>query len=95
MAAITASSTLDDIRKEYLANASYEEDGSESKCKAFITAARALLAFLPVAATGFGDDAMVQFSVTSVNDALKMAQRWLSGRATGRVTYVDFRDFRT
>lgn len=95
MATITASSTLKQIRQEYVANASYEEDASESKCKAFITAARALLPMLPVTATGFGGDAMVQFSVTSVQAALEQAKMWLNSRATGRVTFADFRDNRS
>lgn len=95
MSTITASSTLEELRQEYVANASYEEDNSVAKCKAFITAARALLVMLPATATGFGGEAMVQFQVGLTEKALESAKMWLHSRATGHVIHADFSNLRS
>lgn len=94
MSTITASSTLDEIRQEYVANASYEEDDSTTKAAAFITAARALLVMLPRVTIGHGGDSEVQFDVALIKLDLESARTWLGGRVTGSVRHVDFRDFR-
>ena len=43
MSTLTGSSSDDDVREAYDDNASYDEDASVAKAKAFITAARILL----------------------------------------------------
>lgn len=45
--AITASSTVDDARTEFLTNIDWEETGDTAKAKLFVTACKALLVLMP------------------------------------------------
>lgn len=100
MSTLTSSSTIAEIEAAYVDNASYVEDKDVAKCRAFITAARILLIKLPVSQAKAG--ASLTYSIDSVRDALKEAQKWLEDHSTDdddragpRVTRVDFRNFRT
>ena len=50
MSALTSASTLTDVQNAYVDNASYAEDASIAKAKAFVTACRILLLKLPAEA---------------------------------------------
>lgn len=47
MSTLSSTSTLDEIKAAYMDNASYEEDASVAKAKAFVTACRLLLMKIP------------------------------------------------
>lgn len=99
MASVTSSSTVAEIEAAFVDNGSYVEDQSVSKCRAFITAARALLIKLPTTATKGANT--LSFRVESVQKELERAQSWLEARDTtgddlpgpGN-TYADFRSSR-
>ena len=56
MSALSSSSTLVQVENAYDDNASYAEDESVAKCRAFLTACRILLRRMP-AQTGAAGDA--------------------------------------
>lgn len=95
MASITSSSTLPEIRAEYLETASYEEDGDVSKARRFITACRALLVMLPASAM-HQNLSQFSFSIEQITAELKAAQRYVAAASTtsGAVRHADFTDFR-
>ena len=99
MASVTSSSTVAEIEAAYIDNGSYVEDASASKCRAFITAARALLIRLPSTATKGANT--LSFNLENIKDELKSAQAWLEARDTTgddlpgpAVTYAQFRTSR-
>ncbi len=97
MSTLSSSSTLDEIYASYADNASYDEDGNLSKCKAFITACRLLLIKIP-ALVRSGNRHEVQMDVSQIADELERARRWqvasspTSGQAN--VIGISFADFR-
>ena len=97
MSTLTGSSTDAEVRASYDNNASYVEDNSTSKARAFITAVRILLQRTPSGMTK-GSNALT-FNVEVLQRQLKDAQEWLEARdITYRVgpdaTRPDFRRFR-
>jgi hypothetical protein len=72
--ALSASSTLAEIRQQYVANAGYAAAGSASMAADFIEAATALLVMLPT--TAESGQKTVGFSVASVEKAIQRAQQW-------------------
>jgi hypothetical protein len=99
---IDSSSTLEEVKASYIDNASYEEDGSVVKCRAFITACRILVLKMPRSA-GKGDASSV-FSTDLVQQELDNARKWLTangGTVTprngggGDVRHFDMRGFRS
>jgi hypothetical protein len=99
MATLSSSSTLEQIQAAYDDNASYFEDGSVPKAKAFVTACRLLLRQTPVA-TGTREGQLT-LRPELIQAEMKSAIEWLqandttAGRSGGpRVTSVSFEDFR-
>jgi hypothetical protein len=98
---LTSASTLAQVNAAYDDNASYEEDVSVAKAKAFITACRFLLRRVPKRAIqgGRGGGNEVEIDPAVVADAMKRAQQWLSTQpvsagGSGGAIYKDFRDIR-
>ena len=100
--AIDSTSTDAEVWAAYDDNASYEEDASPTKCRAFITACRVILRRRPATASrgtaGGGSQAM---SYESIKSELDSARDWLQshpdtvangGRAMAR--FASFEDFR-
>jgi hypothetical protein len=99
MSSLSSSSTLPQVEGAYDDNASYAEDSSPAKCKAFLTAARILLRRYP-RATANGST-HTQFSIDLVQNAIAAAEQWLESNdtaanpATGpRITRASFEQFR-
>ncbi len=100
MSTITSTSTLGQVQASYVDNASYAEDSSVAKCKAFITACRVLILRLP-AQTGTRE-AQLQLNPDLIQKEMKAAQEWLEGpgaalggtSAGPRVTRASFENFR-
>lgn len=80
MSSLSGSSTLAQVRAAYDDNASYEEDNSVSKCKAFITACRILLHRRPT--QGQFEDGLVQFDQRLIQRELEDARAWLRSSET-------------
>lgn len=98
MAAVDSSSTRDEVIAAIADNASYVEDGSVAKCKAFITAVRL---FLHVWAfeESRNDLASMRFNTAQLRLDLVEAQGWLernngSLAASGGVRQFSVADFR-
>lgn len=96
---LNSSSTFEDIEASYIDNASYAEDASVTKAKAFITACRILLLKLPAEGQqsnrfrGRFDENLKQIS-----NEMDEAKAWLSANDTtrqpGKVIHADFSNFR-
>lgn len=107
MSTLSAASTLTQVLAAYDDNASYYEDGSIPKCKAFITACRIILRRRPKraragGATGQGEE--IELDLVLIQKELDRAMEWLEA-AGGSVTpagtidaggymHADLRDFR-
>lgn len=63
------------VKQAYLDNASYAEENSVAKARAFETACRQLLLLLPQSATQMGAGT-VQFSVASIQAELDHVRQW-------------------
>jgi hypothetical protein len=81
VAILNGNSTLAEVRAAYDDNASYEEERSIEKTKAFITACRILLRRMPQGA-GIGGGGYISLSPSTIRDELRAAQRWLASNAT-------------
>lgn len=94
MSTLSSASTLEQIQAAYDDTASYEEDGSESKCRAFITAARMLLNRYPLEAAHAGGPSL-RLPVESIRAELNEARSWLSAHVSGgAVRMASFEEFR-
>jgi len=98
MSALSSASTIDEIKAAYADNASYEEDASASKAKAFVTACRLLLLKLPKMATTEGGRQQLMLNPELIQGEMERATNWLStssaGAASGGVKHVDLQGFR-
>ena len=96
MAAVTSSSTDQEVWDAYDNNASYEEDESASKAQAFITVCRVLLRRRPVQTSVDGTSA--SFDAPALQRALDDCRKWLALNNTsangGSVRHLDFRNLR-
>lgn len=98
MSTLNSSSTDAEVAASYDDNASYAEDNSVSKARAFITACRLLLRRRPSSLSQSGRS--VAFDAGLIRKEMDEAKDWLSDHsddeqdAGPRVTGVDFRDFR-
>src|SRR5215207_8957877 len=99
MSTLTSSSTLVEIENAYVDNASYEEDASVAKAKAFITAARILLLKLPEESGT--RESHLKLSKAEIAAQLEQARTWVAANDTGdsgssgpRVTLGSFEAFR-
>ena len=96
MSSLTSSSTLAEVEAAYDDNASYAEDGSVAKAKAFVTACRILLRRYPAEAGT--RESHVRLSPEELRRSVAEAQAWLRANdmttSAGRVTRVSFENSR-
>lgn len=100
MATLSGTSTVAEIETEWKANASYLEDDSPTKCRAFITAGKCLLLVLP-SSTVKGENSL-GFNIEEIGSHIREAERWLAAHPTAMATYLgpratraDFRNSRS
>ncbi len=99
MATLDDTSTDDEVRAALDANASYEEDRSVAKCRAYITAIRIRINRIPRASHDGKTDRSVEFDLKTLREEQKDARRWLAanrGLAGGsrRNRYASYKEFR-
>jgi len=106
MSTLTSSSSIDEIIASYADNASYEEDGSVTKARAFVTACRLLLLKLPKSASVGGGDRggghEMELEPRLIKEELAAAQQWVAlnastasdGSTRHTTSYSDFTNFR-
>lgn len=92
MSTLSSSSTLAEVQAAYDDNASYLEDDSVVKAKAFVTAVRILLRRTPSRAEK-GSNAQ-GWNHESLRKELEEARDWLEDENRPDVTYGDVRDLR-
>lgn len=99
MSTLSSSSTIAQIKASYDDNASYEEDASVSKAKAFITACRLLIRQTPTELAKASG--RVQIDVKLIQEEMNEARDFVSSYDTSdssgadtRVRHADFRNFR-
>lgn len=94
MSTLSSSSTIEEIIAAYDDNASYAEDGSVAKAKAFITAVRILLRFPKRERKGGASGAEHEFDPATLREELKDAQLYVEQNdETLSVLDVDFTEF--
>lgn len=85
MSDLSSSSSRDEVIAAYVDNASFEEDASLAKARAFITACRILLVKLPRRAeSGAGGGTAIELSPALVRDELARARAWLAANGGAR-----------
>lgn len=100
MSTLTSASTLAQIEAAYADNASYLEDASVAKCKAFITACTLLLQRTPSKAAHGGVGAeSVEINLDVLQKQIESARQWLvanGGASSGgaSVTFAGLEDYR-
>ena len=99
MSTLTSASTITAIEAAYLDNASYEEDASVAKAKAFVTACRFLLLKRPTESE-FAGTSRMRWTPELWQQEMKAAQAWLptqagASGATDNVSHPDFTYFRS
>lgn len=95
MSSLSSASTLAQVEAAYDDNASYAEDGSVAKAKAFVTALSILLRRSPAEAGT--RESHVRLSPELLYKQLTDARAWLQANDTGgspRVTRVSFENSR-
>lgn len=80
MSTLNAESTNEEVWESYDDNASFEEDSSPAKARAFITASNILLRRRPARSVVGGTD--IQFDAKAVIDQLAYCRTWLANNAT-------------
>ena len=94
MSTLSSSSTNDEVWNAYDDNASFEEDASLSKAKAFVTACRILLRRQPQRFAVDGQ--MGEFNASEISAEMQRAQVYIAeARGAGRSIYRDLRDQRS
>jgi len=95
MSTLSSSSTDAEVRAAYDDNASYEEDGSLAKAKAFVTAVRFLLRRQPKRfAAGGRDGEEIELDPRVLQDQLCSAQSYVAANSSTGIKHVSFEDFR-
>lgn len=100
MSSLTSSSTLAEIQASYIDNASYAEDGSVAKAKAFITACRVLLLKMPKSSNS--REAGATYNSDLILKEMEAAQAWVAandssptntsgGPSVSRLSFENFR----
>src|SRR4051812_46733326 len=99
MSTLSSSSTLTQVEAAYDDNASYAEDGSVAKAKAFITACRMLIRRLPAEAGT--RESHVRLNPDLIRKEMDEARAWVaandtssSGSSGPQVTLGSFENFR-
>lgn len=89
MSSLSSASTRAEVLAAYADNASYEEDASVSKCKAFITACRLLLSpkyLVSRAQHGGNAGELVEVQQDLIRDEMTQARKWLAANDTSSTT---------
>jgi hypothetical protein len=99
MSTLSSASTLAEIQAAYADNASYAEDASPAKARAFVTACRLLLVKLPKRAShGAGRAEEIELDLALIRGELADARKWLacyaSAAAGGAAVSFDLSGFR-
>lgn len=99
MSALNSNSSIREVLASYADNASYEEDGSVAKAKAFVTAIRIMLSWPKRERKGGGGGAEYEIDPVVLRDEMKMAQDYIAAYRTDdpspAVLDVDFSEFDT
>lgn len=100
MSTLSSTSTLAEIQAAYDNNASWFEDASTTKARAFATACRMLIRRMARrASTGGGTGEMVEMDLGLLRDEMNAAVEWLSANDSSRsgpsVRCVSLEDFRS
>jgi len=96
MSTLDSTSTLADIKAAYADNASYAEDGSTAKAKAFVTACRLLLIKIPKRTAK--DNSELEMDTKLIREEMDSANQWLAangGTGGPSVKYADTSNFRS
>ena len=99
MSTLSSASTLAQVEAAYADNASYAEDNSVAKARAFVTACRLLLKYPKRTGTPQAD---LETAIDLIQKEKKAAEDWLAAHDTGptstaagpRVTRVSFENSR-
>jgi len=98
MSDITGTTTFAELAAIYRANASYAEDNSISKARAFVSACNALLLDLPSRTTSGRGGHEIEFDVGQISAARDKAQVWINANESNatrpRVRHVDLSNYR-
>ena len=98
MSTLSSSSTTAEIQAAYDDNGSYEEDGSVTKCAAFITAVRLLIRRLVTEAAHGAERVRLDENLRQYRQELKHAQAWLAAQGgtdgAPRVRHRSLEEFR-
>lgn len=99
MSSLSSVSTDAEVWASYDDNASYEEDSSVTKARAFITACRILLRRQPKRVRGGNDNHEIEFDPTRISKEMEEARQWISSNpsstaSAGSVRFPDFAEFR-
>jgi hypothetical protein len=101
MSTLNANSTRAQVLAAYADNASYEEDGSVAKCRAFVTAVRLLLSpkhLVSRAAHGGRSGEEVEIDLAILQQELQHAREWLAAAGAAEdgssIIHADFSGFR-
>ena len=101
MSGITSASTIDQVEAAYIDNASYAEEGSVAKARAFVTACRVLLLKMPKE-TG-SRDSRLTLNPELIHQEMSLAQDWINASDSGasssqaggpNVSRMSFEEFR-
>ncbi|MBW3540758.1 MAG: hypothetical protein KY476_10845 [Planctomycetes bacterium] len=98
MSTLTSASTRAEVLAAYYDNASYEEDASVAKAKAFVTACRFLLKRDPQRSRHGNSE--TQLDTSAIRQELEDARAWISAHDTssaanrGRCLHPSFAHFR-
>jgi hypothetical protein len=96
MATVDSSSNLAEVEAAYDDNASYAEDQSTTKARAFVTACRILIRRYP--SSQASGDAAVTLPLTQIKQELDAAVEWMQmwdvDRSPTEVSWADMSDFR-
>lgn len=82
MSTLSSSSTFAEMQAAYIDNASYAEDGSLAKARAFITACRCLLLKLPKRSK-HGLNQETEFEPSLLRQELLQAQQYVNASVSG------------
>lgn len=95
---LSSTSTLPEVQAAYDDNASYAEDNSVAKARAFVTACRILIRRSMTRVDT--RESAIELDVSLLQAELEAAQTWLESHDTGAAgggpdrTLADFRNFR-
>ncbi len=99
MSSLSSASSFAEIRAAFDDNASYEEDDSVTKARAFVTACKLLLRRTPKRASVGRDGHELELDPAIIKEMMADAQEWVAANevdsdGASRTTYADFTNYR-